>query len=323
MPFNIDSIYLIYIVVALSVIFAVEAMYLIVSRRASYNRSKNDRLAAGRDFIGGEDILVELRRRRGLSTDGKYVLPVLKLNKLIVQSGVKLGMNKLLFICAAMALGTAVVVSLVLKQAVWIGLLSALGVGVLFPLMFLSLSRAIRKYKFSTQLPDAIDIVVRSLRSGHPIPVALNMVGREMADPIGSEFGMVLDELTYGLSMEEALKNMNHRVGQEDLGLMVTAVSLQAQTGGNLSEVLSNLSKIIRLRFKMRRKVRALSAEGRVSAYGLIAIPAILFFVLQLISPNYYGAVWEHPLVVPLLLAAIFWGMIGGFVMYKMVNFKF
>lgn len=323
MPFNIDSIYLIYIVVALSAIFAVEAIYLIISRRASYNKSKNDRLAATKDVVGGEAVLVELRRRRGLSTDGKYILPAVSFNRLVVQSGVKLGMFKLIAMCLGLFLITLALVLFVFKQAPWVGIVAGLVAGMVLPFVYLWIARILRQRKFSTQLPDAIDIVVRSLRSGHPIPVALAMVGREMADPIGSEFGMVLDELTYGLSMEEALKNMSYRVGQEDLGLMVTAVSLQATTGGNLSEVLSNLSTIIRLRFKMRRKVRALSAEGRVSAYGLIAIPLILFCVLWIIAPNYYGDVWENPLVLPLLLSALFWGFIGAIVMYKMVNFKF
>ncbi len=323
MPFNLNSVYLIYIVVALSVIFAVEAIYLIVSRRTSYNRQKNDRLAAARDVVGGEAVLLELRRRRGLSTDGKYVLPVVSLNKLVVQSGIKLGVGKLLAICGGLAVVTFLLIWGLLKLPIWMGAAGAAVTGGAIPLIWLLIARAIRRRKFSAQLPDAIDIVVRSLRSGHPIPVALGMVGREMADPIGSEFGMVLDELTYGLDMEEALKNMSYRVGQEDVGLMVTAVSLQAQTGGNLSEVLGNLSNIIRLRFKMRRKVRALSAEGRISGYGLMAIPLIVFLILNVIAPQYYGAIWDHPVTKPLLMGAVLWGMVGAVVMYKMINFKF
>jgi tight adherence protein B len=151
----------------------------------------------------------------------------------------------------------------------------------------------------------------------------LGMVGRELGDPVGSEFGMVLDELTYGLDFETVLRNLYHRVGQEDLGLMVTAVSLQSSTGGNLSEVLNNLSRIIRERFKLRRKVRALSAEGRVSAYGLASLPAVLFLALQFIAPGYYGDIWEDPLVQPALMLTVAWCMVGIFIMYKMVNFKY
>jgi tight adherence protein B len=149
------------------------------------------------------------------------------------------------------------------------------------------------------------------------------MVGRELSDPAGSEFGMVLDELTYGLDFETVLRNLYHRVGQEDLGLMVTAVSLQSSTGGNLTEVLGNLARVIRERFKLRRKVRALSAEGRVSAYGLSALPALLFLVLTVIAPGYYGDIWEDPMVKPMLMGAVVWAMVGMFIMYKMVNFKY
>jgi tight adherence protein B len=140
---------------------------------------------------------------------------------------------------------------------------------------------------------------------------------------VGTEFGMVLDELTYGLDFETVLRNLYHRVGQEDLGLMVTAVSLQSSTGGNLTEVLSNLARVIRERFKLRRKVRALSAEGRVSAYGLSVLPLLLFFLLSFIAPGYYGDIWEDPIVQPVLIATVIWAMVGMFMMYKMVNFKY
>ncbi|MGI9463267.1 MAG: type II secretion system F family protein, partial [Aestuariivirgaceae bacterium] len=203
------------------------------------------------------------------------------------------------------------------------GSAAAVFTGVVLPVLLLLFVRGLRQRTFSAQLPDAIDLIVRSLRAGHPVPVALTMVGKEMSDPVGSEFGMALDELTYGLDLEQSMKNMYYRVEQEDLGLLVTAVSLQASTGGNLSEVLSNLSRIIRARFKMRRKVRALSAEGRVSAYGPSALPAIVFLTLRIIAPEYYGDIWEEPITVPLLVGIILWAIVGVGVMYKMVNFKF
>jgi tight adherence protein B len=197
------------------------------------------------------------------------------------------------------------------------------GIGVALPLLVLSVMRRRRQKKFAAQLSEALDIVVRSLKAGHPVPVALGMVGREMGDPVGSEFGMVVDELTYGLDLETVLRNLYHRVGQEDLGLMVTAVSLQSSTGGNLTEVLGNLSRIIRERFKLRRKVRALSAEGRISAYGLASLPLALFLLLQVIAPGYYGDIWEDPLVQPALMATVAWAIVGMIMMYKMVNFKY
>ena len=323
MPFDIDVIYLIYILVALAAIFAIEATYLIISRRVSYKQRANSRLQGFDGGSEGEQILVELRRQRGLSKEGRFILPVLSLNRLVLQSGLRIGLARLIAICLIIGAATFALFGLYIKVGLLVSIIATIIAGGVLPFMMLYFTRALRRYKFSSQLPDAIDIVVRSLRAGHPVPVALGMVGREMPDPVGSEFGMALDELTYGLDLEESMKNMYYRVEQEDLGLMVTAVSLQHSTGGNLSEVLSNLSRIIRARFKMRRKVRSLSAEGRVSAYGLSALPAIVFVTLKILAPGYYGDIWDEPITVPLLTGIIVWALIGMGVMYKMVNFKF
>ena len=143
--------------------------------------------------------------------------------------------------------------------------------GLLLPFVALRFMRSRRHSRFGAQFPDALDVIVRSLRAGHPVPVAIAMVAREMPDPVGTEFGIVSDEITYGADLETAMRNLYFRVGQEDMPLFVTAVAIQTSTGGKLSEILENLSGVIRLRFKMRRKVRALAAEGRFSAMLLSA----------------------------------------------------
>jgi tight adherence protein B len=148
------------------------------------------------------------------------------------------------------------------------------------------------------------------------------MVGREMPDPIGSEFGIVSDEITYGADLETALRNLYSRIGSDDLPLFVTAVAIQGATGGNLGEILENLSGVIRQRFKMRRKIRALAAEGRASAMILSALPVGLFIVIQFIAPDFYASVWEEHLTKVLLVCAGAWMLIGNFIMFKMVNFK-
>lgn len=323
MPFNINPTYLFYVVLALAVIFTVEALYLFFSHRMSYNRRTNARLSAMEGKVNREQVLIELRRQRGLSTDGRYLLPVVWLNRLVLQSGSKLGLMRLFLMCASLSASAFMIAAYLIREDTLVSGLAAVAFGVGLPLMILSFMRGRRQKKFAAQLPEALEIVVRSLKAGHPVPVALGMVGREMSDPVGSEFGMVLDELTYGLDFETVLRNLYHRVGQEDLGLMVTAVSLQSSTGGNLTEVLGNLARVIRERFKLRRKVRALSAEGRVSAYGLSALPALLFFLLSFIAPGYYGDIWEDPIVQPVLIATVIWAMFGMFMMYRMVNFKY
>jgi tight adherence protein B len=148
-------------------------------------------------------------------------------------------------------------------------------------------------------------------------------VAREMPDPIGSEFGIVADEITFGLEQSTAIDHLCRRVGQGDLAFFATAVNVQHQTGGNLGEILARLSRLLRNRSKLRLKIRALSSEGRLSAIALSLAPFVLFAIISLISPDYFGAVRNHPVVqlgagVGLVLLAI-----GNFVMYRMVNFKF
>jgi tight adherence protein B len=182
--------------------------------------------------------------------------------------------------------------------------------------------RGRRQKKFGAQFPDAIDIIVRSLRAGHPVPIAINMVAREMGDPIGSEFGIVADEITYGADLETAMRNLYYRIGQDDLPLFVTAVAIQSSTGGNLGEILENLSAVIRDRFKMRRKIRALAAEGRASALILSSLPIGMFFVINLTTPNFYAEVWNEDITKIALTIAGVWMGIGNLIMYRMVNFR-
>jgi len=148
------------------------------------------------------------------------------------------------------------------------------------------------------------------------------MVARESMDPCGTEFGIVADEITYGADLETAMRNLYYRVGQDDLPLFVTAVSIQTSTGGNLGEILENLSGVIRQRFKMRRKIKALAAEGRASAMILSSLPILMFGIVQIAAPDFYASVWHQDLTKICLAAAGSWMGVGNFIMYRMVNFK-
>ena len=173
---------------------------------------------------------------------------------------------------------------------------AALVAALLFPFLTLVIKRKRRHGKFAAQFPDAMDIIVRSLRAGHPVPVAVGLVAQELPDPIGTEFGIAADEITYGADVETAMRNLYFRVGQEDLPLFVTAVAIQGSTGGNLSEILSNLSSVIRLRFKMRRKIKALAAEGKFSALFLSGLPVAVFCLINVMTPDFYGSIMQYDL---------------------------
>jgi tight adherence protein B len=200
---------------------------------------------------------------------------------------------------------------------------ASLTVATLIVYFFLSMARRRRMARLAEQLSDALDIIVRGVRVGHPFPMALNLVAREMTDPIGTEFGMTGDEISFGLDVRTALGNLYRRAGQEDLLFFVIAINIQTQTGGNLGEVLQRLSRMIRARAKLRLKVRALSAEGRFSAYALTLIPFVLFGIISLISPEYFGAVRHHPLIMPAATLGFFMLLIANIILYRMVNAKY
>jgi len=321
MPFNLDSQYVFYAFAAISAVLFVEAIYLLFFSNASYRKRINRRLDLMKGDASRESVLVQLRRERGLTSEGDLRLPLIALNRLILQSGLAMGVGRLsvyVALVAAIGFGAVTILHGSLVYAAGVALFCC----TLGPLLWLQIMRRRRRKAFGAQFPDAIDIIVRSLRAGHPVPIAISMVGREMPDPVGSEFGIVSDEVAYGADLETAMRNLYFRVGQEDLPLFVTAVAIQGSTGGNLSEILENLSAVIRLRFKMRRKVRALAAEGRASAMILAALPIGIFLIVNLIAPDFYRSVWHFGMTKIALGIAVSWMLVGILIMYRMVNFK-
>ena len=321
MTLDFDPVYLIYILVAASAAMLVEGFYLLFSSGGSYRQNVNRRLKLLKNQPDRENILVQLRRERGLSNSGGYSIGLEAFNRLVMQSGVTMGMKKLLIVIVICFIASFVI-GIVVRSSLIDAALIALFVGVLLPYLVLRFLRKRRQKKFGAQFADALDMIVRSLRAGHPTPVALSLVAREMNDPIGSEFGIVVDEITYGADLETALRNLYVRIGQDDLPLFVTAVAIQSSTGGNLGEILANLSAVIRERFKMRRKIRALASEARASAIILSSLPILMFLVINGIAPNFYAAIWDEPLTKQVLAGALSWMFVGNFTMYRMVNFK-
>jgi tight adherence protein B len=321
MSFELDPIYLIYAFVAASAGLFVEAMYLLFFSGASYRSHINRRLRLMKDRPDREGVLVDLRRERGLTGLGDYRLPLVALNRLILQSGLTIGFARLL-ILIGVGVAIAFAAAMIFRDSFAEAILFAVSAGIVVPFIALRILRGRRQKKFGAQFPDAIDMIVRSLRAGHPVPIAITMVARELPDPVGTEFGLVADEITYGSDLETAMRNLYYRNGQDDLPLFVTAVAIQSSTGGNLGEILQNLSGVIRQRFKMRRKIRSLAAEGRASALILSSLPIGIFFIIQFIAPDFYASVWHQDLTKTCLAAAGTWMGIGNFIMYRMVNFR-
>jgi tight adherence protein B len=318
---SLNSVHLFYLLVGLSAALTVEAVYLLFFTRSSYRKNINRRLRLADGKADQGSVLVQLRRERGLTAHGEYRLPLVNLNQLMVQSGLTLGLGRMALFAAVAALG-AFAATFVMRQSAAQAAMAALVAGIVLPFAVLKILRARRQKRFGLQFPDAIDIIVRSLRAGHPVPIAIAMVARELPDPVGTEFGIVADEITYGADLESAMRDLYFRVGADDLPLFVTAVAIQGSTGGNLGEILQNLSGVIRQRFKVRRKIRALAAEGRASALILSSLPIGIFLAVQILTPSFYASVWHESLTKIILAAAGAWMGVGNFVMYRLVNFK-
>ena len=310
-----------------SVFFAVvivELGYMVLLPGGAARKRINRRIKTGSDKknISQKGILIQLRKERGLDEDGKLVLPIKWLNRIIVQSGLTIGLGRLAaFYAIYLIFGTLSVLFFTRSPISAITVFPVLAI--IVPFIWLNRRRSKKMLTFSMQLPEAIDLMTRSLKAGHPIPVAISMVAREMPDPIGTEFGMVSDEVTYGSDLVTALNNLYDRVGLPDLPLLISSVSIQSTTGGNLREILEGLSEVVRSRTKMKRKIRAISSEGRMSAMFLSGMPVALFFGLLLLTPDYYSGIWGEELTWWLMGGLGTWLTIGNLLIFKMVSFKF
>jgi tight adherence protein B len=312
----------IYVCIAVAVMLAVEGLGLLLARTQSYRSRINRRLQLLEAADDRQAALMQLRRDRGLTDEGHYSVPLISISRLVLQSGVGWRSGRLIGVVSlALFVGASAVYAL--AQSMLLAALVGILAGIVVPVLFLVAMRNRRRAQFAAQLPEALDVLVRSLKAGHPIPVAVSLVARDMPDPIGTEFGMTSDEMIYGLDLETALQNMRVRVGQDDLSFVVVAVSVQSKTGGNLSEVLANLSRVIRDRFKLRRRVKAMSAEGRLSAIALSTIPILVFFMVNLMAPTFYGDVKADPIIIPVIVATLLLWATGVFIIYRLVNFKY
>lgn len=179
-----------------------------------------------------------------------------------------------------------------------------------------------RVKQFEANLAQSLDVLSRSLRAGHPLPMGMQMVSKEMPAPIGTEFGQVFHEQQMGLPIEESLKDMATRVPLIDLRFFVLTVLIHRQTGGDLSEVLDNLSNVIRDRFKVLGQVKALTAEGRLSGWVLGVLPFFVFFIIQFINPNYTKILFEHELGIKMVYTALFFEVLGVLCIRKIVDIK-
>jgi tight adherence protein B len=205
------------------------------------------------------------------------------------------------------------------------GLLWSAGAGMalaIVPWLYVQRKRWIRLRKIERQLPEALDLLTRALRSGHAFSSALQMLGEEMAEPIAGEFRIVRDEVNFGVALSQALMNLCERVPVTDLRYFVVSVLIQRDSGGNLTEVLSNLSRLIRERMKLFGKIRVLSSEGRLSAWILGLMPLGMVALLEFANPEFIEPLWTDPIGIAIVKTLVVLMAIGVLVLIKIIRIR-
>jgi len=311
---------LIFLLVFLAATFAVYGFYWFFIFNRREQRTVNRRLELSKQLRNPSAVLAILRDERGIRNFSSP--PLRRLGDWLTQTGTHIT-NRMFIASLGVAFLILLVISNKFLEFDFATILIAAILTISFAAIYLMRRRNQRISLFGEQLPDTIDVIVRGVRVGLPFTSAVALIAREMPDPVGTEFGMLADEIGFGLDIRSALDNLYRRVGQADLLFLTVSVSIQTQTGGNLGEILSRLSRMMRNRANMRLKIRALSAEGRASAVTLSAFPFALLFVINLISPTYYGAIRSNALVEPAIYLGLFLLIVGNLIMYRMVNFKY
>jgi tight adherence protein B len=313
---RVDPSWLIFIGVFLGALLLIEGLRQLLSRRETNDEARSRRMrmvAAGTDIRERLDILVPRR-------DAKAGVGGLDLTGLLVAAGLppRPGAFALaaLIVAGAIALGLRPFLGLPVA-----GLLAAI-VAFALPLLVLVAIREERAKRLVAQLPDALDLMARGLKAGHPLNTSIATVAETMPDPIGTEFGIVVDLVTYGDDVNTAMEKLSARNPNEDFRYLAAAIAIQHGSGGNLGRVLTILSQVIRGRMMMRRKIKAMSAEGRISALILSVIPFLMVGLNSIITPEYYGDIVDDPMFMPLAVVAVALIVTNALVMFKLVNFK-
>jgi tight adherence protein B len=245
---------------------------------------------------------------------------VSRLERLLEQADVRQPLGFYFLLSAAFAAGTFMLIFLVSRSVIFSGIA---GIGAaLLPWVYLGVRKKRRIKQFEQQLPDALDMIARALKAGHAFNGGLQMVVMEFADPARIEFRKTLDEINFGVSYDDALRNMTERVDCTDLKFFVLSVIIQRQSGGNLAEILEKISGLIRERFKLFGKVRALTGEARISAFILTVLPFAIAAVIFLLNPAYIEVLLREPVGQVMLLAAGVMMLMGIYIMRKMVDIK-
>ncbi|TYB82975.1 type II secretion system F family protein [Maritimibacter fusiformis] len=314
---------IIYGLIFVAVLVLVEGVYLTVfGKSISLNNRVNRRLDLLEKGVGREQVLEQLRKEMHQHMNARGIPVYSLLAEKAQKAAIAFSPQQLIMLMAAVSVVAYVglTVGTGTGPTVRIAVAIAMGVGGVY--VWVNNKAKKRLAMIEEQLPDAVELMVRSLRVGHPFSSAIQIVAKEVADPLGSEMGVIADECSYGRDVGESLKHLAERMDMQDLRFLAVAVSIQQQSGGNLAEILDGLAKVIRARFKLFRRVKAITAEAKWSGTFLSGFPVAALVMINLIQPNYYDDVKETSLFIPAALVAAAFLVANVFVMKSLVNIK-
>ncbi len=314
---------LIYGLIFIAVLVLVEGVYLTVfGKSISLNSRVNRRLDLLEKGAAREQVMEQLRKEMSQHLKARGIPLYSLLATKAQKAGIAFSPAQLLMVMGGLMVVAYVglTVGTEAGTAVRIAVSVAMGIGAVY--VWVNNKAKKRMALLEEQLPDAVELMVRSLRVGHPFSSAIQIVAKEVPDPLGTEMGMIADEAAYGRDVGEALKALAERMDMQDLRFLAVAVSIQQTSGGNLAEILDGLAKVIRSRFKLFRRVKAITAEAKWSGTFLSGFPLGALVMINVIQPNYYDEVKETAVFIPACLVVAGFLIANVFVMKMLVNIK-
>jgi len=314
---------IIYGLIFLAVLALVQGIYLTVfGKSISLNSRVNRRLEMLESGAGREQVLEQLRKEMSQHMKSKSIPLYSILAEKAQKANIAFTPSQLIMVMGILAVVSFFLLTFGTTVAFGIRLVLSLIMGVGAVFVWVNNTAKKRLGMIEEQLPDAVELMVRSLRVGHPFTSALQIVAKEVPDPLGSEMGVISDESAYGRDVGEALKHMAERLDMQDLRFLAVAVTIQQTSGGNLAEILHGLAQVIRARFKLFRRVKAITAEAKWSGMFLSVFPIGALVMINIIQPNYYDEVKETSVFIPACLVVAGFLVVNMFVMKALVNIK-
>ena len=314
---------IIYGIIFVAVIAVVGGIYLTVfGKTISLNSSVNRRLELLEKGVGREEVLEQLRKEMTQHMNARSIPIYSILADKAHKAAIAFSPKQILMLMGALGAMIFVGLSVGTEVAFGIRILVAAGLGVGGIFIWINGKAKARMKLIEEQLPDAVELMVRSLKVGYPFSSTIGIVAKEISDPLASELGLIADEAAYGRDVGDALKDFAERLDMQDLRFLSVAVTIQQTSGGNLADILAGLSKVIRSRFKLFRKVQAISAEARWSGTFLSSFPVVALVGINALDPNYYDDVMDTPYFIPACLVVAGFLIANIFIMKMLTTIK-